>query len=317
MNYLILFTLLFVIELYYFKIAKKFNIVDIPNYRSSHTQVTIRGGGIIFWVASFLYLFSIFSKESLFFFIGVTIISIISFIDDIIEIRPKKRILFHMLAINFAFISTNFYNIFPLWIIALSYIVLIGIINAYNFMDGINGITGLYSISVLIPLQYVNLTHKQPFVDPSFIWYPIIALIVFLFFNLRNKARCFAGDIGSVSIAFWIVTLLLIIVIKTRNLIWIGFLAVYGVDTIMTILHRIWLKQNIMEAHRLHFYQILVNECKLSHLFVSALYFITQIICSLLIICFSPIIGWWIILFIIIFLIWIYSLKFRLMRIKY
>lgn len=94
----------------------------------------------------------------------------------------------------------------------------IGIVNAYNFMDGINGITGLYTIAVLLPLMYVN--HK---VEPLSIWiclfYPLIASVVFLFFNFRKRAKCFAGDVGSVSIAFWIVTLLLLLIIRTNNLI--------------------------------------------------------------------------------------------------
>ena len=111
----------------------------------------------------------------------------------------------------------------------IGYIVFIGIVNAYNFMDGINGITGLYSIAVLASLQYVNLTYGS-FVHPDLIWYPMLASVVFLFFNFRKRARCFAGDVGSVAIAFWIVTLLLLLIVKTENLIWLGFLMVYGVN---------------------------------------------------------------------------------------
>jgi len=191
--------------------------------------------------------------------------------------------------------------------------VFIGIVNAYNFMDGINGITGLYSIAVLASLQYVNLWYGN-FVHPDLIWFPMIASAVFLFFNFRKRARCFAGDVGSVAIAFWIVTLLLLLIIKTENLIWLGFLMVYGVDTVMTIFHRIYLKQNIMEAHRLHFYQILANECGISHLWVSIIYFIVQLACSAAIIAFYPSIGWGIFVILSVVLVVIYSLKFKLMK---
>jgi len=167
----------------------------------------------------------------------------------------------------------------------------------------------------LASLQYVNLSYGN-FVHPDLIWYPMIASAVFLFFNFRKRARCFAGDVGSVTIAFWIVTLLLILIIKTENLIWIGFLMVYGVDTVMTILHRIYLKQNIMEAHRLHFYQILANEKKVPHRLVSLIYFTVQLLCSALIIILYPVMGWWILIILAILLILIYSFKFKFVKIS-
>lgn len=180
-------------------------------------------------------------------------------------------------------------------------------------MDGINGITGLYSIAVLSSLQYVNLVYGN-FVNPDMIWYPLIASVVFLFFNFRKRAKCFAGDVGAVSIAFWIVTLLLLLILKTKNMIWLGFLMVYGVDAVMTILHRIYLKENIMEAHRLHFYQILANEKKMPHRLVSIIYFTVQLVCSALIIAFYPTLGWWVFVALLIILMGLYSVKFRLMK---
>jgi len=315
MIYAVVFILLFIAELLYFRIATRFNIVDIPNHRSSHTKVTIRGGGVVYWVSSLLYLLFSFSDRALLFFVGLTLIAIVSFVDDIRGMGQKARLLAHILAISFPFFFTGFFQIASWWLIVIGYILIIGIVNAYNFMDGINGITGLYSIAALVSLQYVNIA-LYPFVNPDAIWYPIIASVVFLYFNFRKRARCFAGDVGSVSIAFWVVTLLLMLVVKTQNLIWVGFLAVYGVDAVMTILHRIWLKQNIMEAHRLHFYQILVNEQKQSHLVVSTLYFLTQLICSALIIHFFPLIGWWILAIVLIMLIAVYTIKFRLREVR-
>lgn len=313
MVYSLVFILLFFAEVIYIRLAEKYNIVDTPNRRSSHTKATIRGGGVIYWVASLLYLVFSFSDKSLMFFMGISLIALVSFVDDIRGMGQKVRLLAHILAISFPFFFTGFFETGTWWMIIIGYIFLIGIVNAYNFMDGINGITGLYSIAVLASLQYVNMM-LHPFVNPDAIWYPIIASVVFLFFNFRKRARCFAGDIGSVSIAFWIVTLLLMLVIKTKDIIWIGFLAVYGVDTVMTILHRIWLRHNIMEAHRLHFYQILVNDRKKSHLVVSTLYFVAQLFTSALIISFSPLIGLWILVIVLFVLSLIYLLKFGLME---
>ncbi|WP_436414265.1 MraY family glycosyltransferase [Petrimonas sp.] len=311
MIYLIVFVLLLVAELFYFRIANKYNIIDKPNERSSHTQITLRGGGIIFWIAAVLYTVFNPSAMSAWFLVGITLIAVVSFWDDVNGLGQKIRLLFHLLAMTCAFYLANVFGVYPWWAIVIGYIVFIGIVNAYNFMDGINGITGLYTLAVLLPMLYVN-HYVQPFVNIDFILYPILASLVFLFFNFRKRAKCFAGDIGSLSIAFWVVTLLLLLIIKTHNLIWIGFLIVYGVDAVFTILHRIYLKQDIMEAHRLHFYQILANERKIPHRVVSLAYFAVQLICSALIIALYPTMGWWIIALITIALSAIYSIKFRL-----
>ena len=313
-TYFIVLVLLLTAELFYFRIADRFNIIDKPNERSSHNYITIRGGGIIWWVAALLFLLFHFSSQGLWFFAGITLIAGVSFWDDVQNLGQKVRLLFHLLAMSCAFYLAGVFGVYPWWAIVIAYIVFIGIVNAYNFMDGINGITGLYSLAVLGALQYVNLSYGN-FVHPDLIWYPMIASGVFLFFNFRKRARCFAGDVGSVGIAFWIVTLLLLLIMKTSNLIWLGFLMVYGVDAVMTIGHRIWLKQNIMEAHRLHFYQILANERKVPHRVVSLIYFAVQLLCSALIIVFYPVIGWWVFVALLVVLMGLYMIKFPMMDI--
>jgi UDP-N-acetylmuramyl pentapeptide phosphotransferase/UDP-N-acetylglucosamine-1-phosphate transferase len=315
MIYILLFVLLLAAELFYFRIADRFNIIDKPNERSSHNYITIRGGGVIWWVAALLYLLFNLSVTAGWFLAGITLIAGVSFVDDVKGLGQKMRLLFHLLAMSCAFYLAGVFGSYPWWAIVIGYVVFIGIVNAYNFMDGINGITGLYSIAVLASLQYVNLSYGN-FVPPDLIWYPMIASLVFLFFNFRKRARCFAGDVGSVAIAFWIVTLLLILIIKTENLIWIGFLMVYGVDAVMTILHRIYLKQNIMEAHRLHFYQILANEKKIPHRLVSLIYFTVQLLCSALIILFYPVLGWGIFVILLLVLMGLYMIKFPMMNAK-
>ena len=313
MEYIIIFALLFAFELLYFRIANNYRIIDKPNERSSHTKAAIRGGGIIYWIVALFYLVSNFNTQSMWFFAGITLISVVSFVDDMVSLSQRLRLFIHLLVMTCAFILANVFNIYSWWTILIGYIVFIGIVNAYNFMDGINGISGLYSIAVLGSLQYVNL-HITPFVTPDLIWYPIIASLVFLYFNFRKQAVCFAGDVGSIGIAFWIVTLLLLLIIKTHDLVWLGFLMVYGVDTVCTILHRIYLNQNILEAHRLHFYQILANEKKVQHRVVSIGYFFTQLIVSSLIIFLYPLFGWWVFIVTLVVLLGIYMLKFRLMR---
>lgn len=313
MMYLLIIVILFAAELFYFRIADKYNIIDKPNERSSHTRITLRGGGIIYWVAALLYALINPSITAWWFLAGITTMAGVSFWDDVKDLGQKLRLLFHLLAMTCAFYLVNVFGVYPWWAIVIGYIVFIGIVNAYNFMDGINGITGLYTLAVLLPMIYVN-NYVQTFTQNDFLLFPLLASVVFLFFNFRKQAKCFAGDVGSVSIAFWIVTLLLLLIIETQNLIWIGFLLVYGVDAVCTILHRIYLKQNIMEAHRLHFYQILANECKTDHREVSMIYFGAQLICSALIIALYPTVGWWVFLILAATFVAIYRMKFRLMK---
>jgi UDP-N-acetylmuramyl pentapeptide phosphotransferase/UDP-N-acetylglucosamine-1-phosphate transferase len=315
MHYILLFCFLFCLILIYFKIADKYNIVDKPNERSAHTEVTLRGGGIIFWFAALFLLFQNSFENSLF-FIGITIVSLVSFWDDIKSLPNKVRILAHFTAISLIFYHLGIFNLLPVYIIIAAYILSIGIINAYNFMDGINGITGCYTLAVLGSFWYVN-QYIIHFEKDDFMLYPIIASGVFLFFNFRKKATCFAGDIGSISIAFWIIYLFIELIITSNSIIWILFLAVYGTDTICTILHRLYLKENIFKAHRLHFYQILCNDYKLSHRLVAVLYAIIQGIVSILVITsYKKIENITLFMLVLIPLIVLYSLKFYLIHKK-
>ncbi|WP_343588610.1 glycosyltransferase family 4 protein [Flavobacterium sp.] len=313
MQYTIIGLILMILMLLYFKVADRFNIIDKPNQRSSHTEITLRGGGIIFWFSALLYFFQ-HIESNYFFFAGITLVSLVSFWDDIQSLSNKIRISIHFLAITLIFLDLNLFTLMPIWGVVISYVLAIGLVNAYNFMDGINGITGLYTLAVLGSLLYVN-AKIQLFTDGSFIKYGMIASLVFLFFNYRKKAKCFAGDVGSIAIAFWIIYLVLKLILSTNSVIWLLFLAVYGVDAVCTILHRLYLKQNIFEAHRLHLYQILSNEYKIQHRLVSLYYALAQIGVSILVVSLYQKISDYILFAIIIVpLLLVYSLKFYLIN---
>jgi UDP-N-acetylmuramyl pentapeptide phosphotransferase/UDP-N-acetylglucosamine-1-phosphate transferase len=282
MQYTILALSLMILMLLYFKVADRFNIIDKPNQRSSHSEVTLRGGGIIFWFSALLY-FAQHVQNNYFFFTGITLVSLVSFWDDIQSLSNKIRISIHFLAITLIFYDLGLFDSVPIWGVLIGYVLAIGLINAYNFMDGINGITGLYTLVVMGSLLYVN-TNIQWFTDGNFIKYGMIASVVFLFFNYRKKAKCFAGDVGSIAIAFWIIYLVLKLVLITNSLVWLLFLAIYGVDAVCTIVHRLYLKENIFEAHRLHLYQVLSNEYQIQHRLVSLYYAVVQIAISALVV---------------------------------
>ena len=273
MYYLIILVLLFLAELFYFRIADKCNIIDKPNERSSHTRITLRGGGIIFYFGVLTY-FLTSHFEYPWFMLALTLITFISFVDDIRSTSQVLRLVFHFSAMALMFYQWGLFSL-PWWTLFVALIVCTGIINAYNFMDGINGITGGYSLVVLVALAYIN-EAVVPFVEQGFILTVLCSVVVFNFFNFRKRAKCFAGDVGSVCIAFVLLFFIGKLVIRTEDFSWIILLAVYGVDSVLTIIHRLMLHENIGLPHRKHLYQIMANELKIPHMVVSSVYMLVQ-----------------------------------------
>ena len=275
MYYVIVLVLLFTAELFYFKIADKCNIIDKPNERSSHSRITLRGGGIIFYFGVLAYFVSN-EWEYPWFMLALTLITFISFVDDIRSTSQGLRLVFHFSAMALLFYQWGLFSLSWWWLV-IALIVCTGIINAYNFMDGINGITGGYSLVVLGGLAYINAS-IVPFVEPVFIYTVLCGVLVFCFFNFRKKAKCFAGDVGSVSIAFILLFLIGKLIIQTGDFSWIILLSVYGVDSVLTIIHRLMLHENIGLPHRKHMYQLMANELKMPHVVVSGIYMAVQVI---------------------------------------
>lgn len=276
MYYLIVLILLFLTELLYFRIADKYNIIDKPNERSSHTRITLRGGGIIFYFGTLAF-FLVNHLEYPWFVLALTLITFISFVDDIRSTSQRLRLVFHFTAMVLMFYQWGLFSL-PWWTILVALIVCTGIINAYNFMDGINGITSGYSLVILVALAYINKAIVPGFVNQELIVTMLCAVMVFNFFNFRKRAKCFAGDVGSVSIAFVILFLIGKLVIQTEDFSWVILLVVYGVDSVLTIIHRVMLHENIGQPHRKHLYQIMANELKVPHVVVSLAYMSVQAI---------------------------------------
>ena len=280
MTFITIFVLLFVAELFYFRIADKCNIIDKPNERSSHSTIVLRGGGIIFLIGVWIWS-AFFGFQYPWFLVGLTLVAGISFVDDIHSLPDSVRLIAQFTAAAMAFYQLGILHWSMWWIILLALIVYVGATNVINFMDGINGITAGYSLAVLVPLTLVNM--NGVFVEQSLIISTILSSLVFCIFNFRPKgnAKCFAGDVGSIGIAFIILFLLGNVMIKTTDITWLIFLLVYGVDGCLTIVHRIMLHENLGEAHRKHAYQIMANELKVGHVKVALLYMVMQLVISL------------------------------------
>lgn len=277
-TYLIVLVLLFVVELIYFKIADKFNIIDKPNERSSHTRVVLRGGGIIFvlglWVWS-----AFFGFHYPWMLAAVTLAAGVSFIDDIHSLPDSVRLVAQFIAMGLLLFQLDMWQWSMWWVLPLALIVCVGATNIYNFMDGINGITGGYSLSVLIPLFLANKQYN--FIDESLLVVIALAVLVFCFFNYRTRAKCFAGDVGSIGIALILLFCIGRLIMQTGDVTWLLFLLVYGIDGCMTIIHRIMLHENLGQAHRKHAYQLMANELHIPHVTVSSIYMALQLAISL------------------------------------
>lgn len=280
MTYLIIFVLLLAAELVYFRIADKFNIIDKPNERSSHSTIVLRGGGIIFLIGAWVWS-AFFGFDYPWFLAGLTLVAGVSFVDDIRSLPDSVRLVAQFAAAAMAFYQLGILHWSMWWIVLVALIVYVGATNVINFMDGINGITAGYSLAVLLPLMAVNI--DGGYVEQSLIVSTILASLVFCIFNFRpkGKAKCFAGDVGSIGIAFIMLFLLGNVIIKTEDITWLIFLLVYGVDGCLTIVHRIMLHENLGEAHRKHAYQLMANELKIGHVKVTSLYMVMQLAVSL------------------------------------
>ena len=280
MTYLIIFVLLLAAELVYFRIADKFNIIDKPNERSSHSTIVLRGGGIIFLIGAWVWS-AFFGFDYPWFLAGLTLVAGVSFVDDIRSLPDSVRLVAQFAAAAMAFYQLGILHWSMWWIVLVALIVYVGATNVINFMDGINGITAGYSLAVLLPLMAVNIDGW--YVEQSLIVSTILASLVFCIFNFRpkGKAKCFAGDVGSIGIAFIMLFLLGNVIIKTEDITWLIFLLVYGVDGCLTIVHRIMLHENLGEAHRKHAYQLMANELKIGHVKVTSLYMAMQLVVSL------------------------------------
>jgi UDP-GlcNAc:undecaprenyl-phosphate/decaprenyl-phosphate GlcNAc-1-phosphate transferase len=264
----------------YFRIAGHYNIIDKPNERSSHNYNTIRGGGIIFPLAALLW-FAIFGFQQVWAMAALVLIAVISFMDDLHPVSGKVRMLAHVLAISLLFSGMGIFGL-AWYVIVGAYLLAVFWINAFNFMDGINAITPFYALVALGTFWYLNL--KYQFFPVELIIILIIAILIFSYFNARKRAKTFAGDVGSVSLAFLLAWMLLELILQSGRIYYVLLFTVYGLDSVFTIIFRLIRGENIFKAHRSHLYQLLSNELKWPHVQVAAIYAVAQLLINLLVI---------------------------------
>lgn len=276
-DYVLVGVLLLVVEIAYIWLAKRIGVVDRPHHQSSHTGSVVRGGGILFYIAYLVwFIWSGFQMPMI--FVGLSILAFVSFVDDIHSVSPKIRLVCQFAAFLIMLYHVHVFSQ-PLQPLFLLSVACVGVVNIYNFMDGVNGMTGGYSLVAILSLIYVNhfITH---FIDNDLLVFVLMAILVFCFFNFRTHAKCFAGDVGALSIGFIILFLILKLFLQEAQLYWMSFIVVYAVDGGMTMLHRTFLGENLMTPHKKHAYQIMANELGMGHLKVSLIYMGLQTLCN-------------------------------------
>lgn len=273
----------------YFPFAEKKGMLAGVNHRSSHTKPVITGAGFIFYISYVFYIISfVFSTWDAPWplFIGISILAIVSFIDDLKDLWFFIRLVVQILAVTLMLYQIYIeFSMEPFAMNASLLIILaivgmifsVGFVNLYNFMDGLNGMMVGITISALAIFALIDF-FVVDFVDDLLLVYTAIPTLIFAFFNARRQAICFAGDVGAIVLGFVMVYMLVSLLMQTANVVYIFIFASIYLEAGMTVMQRLLAGQNIFKPHRIHMFQLLCNEHKHHHVKISAFYALNQLV---------------------------------------
>lgn len=268
----------------YFPIARKYSLLAGVNNRSSHKKPVITAAGFIFYLSYVIYMIDciVFGKEIMWFwFIGLTLLAVVSFIDDLKDVWFLIRLVAQTVAASFLLLQIGHDTGIVMtasvsqWSAAIMMlIVAVGLFNLYNFMDGLNGMLGGLALSMSVPLLLIDIYvfDARNFVDPEIIGLTIVATLVFLFFNFRAQPKCFSGDVGSIVLGYMMTYFVFSLVVKTGNVAYFLLFSAVLIEAGLTVMQRLFAGDNIFAPHRIHLFQLFCNEFYKSHRLVSGIY---------------------------------------------
>ena len=257
------------------KISYGLDLVDYPNNRKIHSKATSFTGGI---AISFILVLSIFifeiSTNNLNLIISMAfLIGIVGFIDDKFELTAGSKLALQIIPIFYLIIFQNLalnnlgdYGYFKLQLgtfaIPFTLLCVLFLINAFNYLDGMDGTLSFATISVLVILYFLVLDKEFQL----FLLIIFIPLIIFIFFNFSflNLPKMFLGDSGSLLLGFIISFIL--IYLANQNLIhpmliaW--SIAIFVYEFLSINLIRIKNKKNPFEAGRDHMHHLIFRKTK-------------------------------------------------------
>ena len=252
--YVILLILLAVAEPLYIRLATHMRI-GVEYQLGTRRVFTPVGGGCIFFAAAIAAIFAhgIPGPYMLTVAAGATVLAVMSFTDDIVRLSPRLRLVAQTVAMGLILWLLPFDGHIDLYILAL--IGCVGYINSSNFMDGSNGMLTAYSAVVLLSLAFLPLSALMQRTLISL----LLAAAVFAFFNFRRKALVFSGDVGSITMGFFIAVALATLMVGTGNLSMYIFVIVFMLDTFCTFVQRLLNGERVLHPHRKHLYQLLIR----------------------------------------------------------
>jgi Fuc2NAc and GlcNAc transferase len=267
-------------------IARRFalsrGMLDVPNERSSHTQVTPRGGGVAIVISSTLAFLALVLKgeisHELFLALSGGIgVALVGYFDDRHRLPARIRLTVHVLAALWALTWVRGLGTVQLgehmlhlgWAgTGLSVLGIVWVVNLFNFMDGIDGIAAGEALFVAGAGALIASSYGGAGVSAA-AWVFAWACAGFLFWNW-HPARVFLGDVGSGYIGYITIVLALADAREHPVAIWIWFIlgGIFFVDATLTLLRRLFRGDKVHEAHRQHAYQRLSRRWN-SHLRVT------------------------------------------------
>ena len=263
-----------------------FGLLDRSNKRSSHEGIVPKGGGIGI-LAAFVFA-SLFLKMSLAFWLPATILALFSLLGDRIEISPKIRLPVQFIAALIFVVLSAFSFEHSAFLLIFFTVFIVATANWYNFMDGIDGIaaiTGIVGFGLLAVFNTLSGGETHFSILSTCI---ALSCLGFLPFNMP-KAKVFMGDVGSILLGF--VFAAAVVLLSTSFLDFVclaSFLFPFYADEFVTMAIRIKDGENLLKAHRRHFYQILANEMGIAHWKISVGYGILQLVVGLSILLVRP-----------------------------
>lgn len=251
--------------------ARARTLLDMPNNRSSHRVPTVTSGGVGFVIALgayavWLFLEGLLAAQTLWLLSGGAALALLGFLDDRLDLSFKRRLLVQMVVMTGLWTFLDTLPPLPLWgdhvlsgwaLSLLMGLALLWLVNAFNFMDGIDGLAASEFIfcSLLLGLLAVALGQRGFLLLAA-----VMAVAVFLLFN-RPPARLFMGDVGSYFLGYLVGILGLLLVRDKQLGYWSLFIALsaFTADSTATLLGRIRAGGLWYHPHRTHLYQLLAT----------------------------------------------------------
>lgn len=263
----------------YIRVARQFSWKVLSQTRDHSGKRVVSGAGFIFPLSIFLIFLISETVVFEFWMIGLLCLSFLSWLDDFNNLPAISRLVIHVFCIASWFLEAPGFEASWFWM-AIVLFLGTGWINAFNFLDGINGMLVLTSLISLGTFYFVGETTSLSILIIS----QMITVLILAFFNLRKKAIAFAGDVGSITMGFFLGYLMWHLIRTTGNWEYILFFIIFLIDAGMTMLIRLIKKENIFKPHEQHLYQIIGKCHPGSVLMISSMYALSQLIINIILI---------------------------------